>query len=303
VPLGGALDDGLCVRAHLRSAPNRDIERTSQMTIVDRFIRLIGWRFLAVNSDPLVTDRVLFLSPWLLGPASELRTLDAGCGNGAFSFQAAWQSRGSVLGVSDDRAAIDKAATRSTRLGFEKVEFRHFDLRWYDRYEELGEFDQILLLETVEHVVDDTKLIRCIASRLKVGGRLLLTTPSHDHSPLFGEGRHLSGGIEDGRHVRWGYSADELNQLVESAGLQVAYIGPVGGALMRTTTSMMWRLSRLIGRPAAMVITAPLRFMRPIDPFVTRFARIPSHCWGLVAIRPPSAVTRRHDDACVDSRR
>ncbi len=194
-----------------------------------------------------------------------------------------------MLAVSDNRAALDKASTVSTKLGFENVEFRHFDLRWYDRYEELGEFDQILLMETIEHVVDDVKLISCIAERLKVGGRLLLTTPSHDHSPMFGEGLHLSGGVEDGRHVRWGYSADELRQLVERAGLQLAYIEPVSGVMMRTVGSIMARIGRVTGRPTATLITAPLRLLRPVDPLLTRFLRAPSHCWGLVAFRPPSA--------------
>jgi SAM-dependent methyltransferase len=257
------------------------------MPLIDTVLRVAGWRLLMVNSDPLVTDRALFVSPWLVAPAPGVRTLDAGCGNGGFSFQAARRSGGQVLGVSDNPAAIAKAARRAGVLGAENVTFRAFDLRRHDRYPELGEFDQILLLETVEHVVDDGGLVRALAARLREGGRLLLTTPSHDHAPLFGEGRHLSGGIEDGRHVRWGYSAGDLRALVEDAGLRLAYVAPVSGALMRTTTSLMWRLSRVLGRPAALALTAPLRLLAPIDPLLTRLLGLPSHCWGVVAFRPP----------------
>jgi SAM-dependent methyltransferase len=250
-------------------------------------LRLVGWRLLVANSDPLVTDRMHFVAPWLLGPGCDVRTLDAGCGNGAFAFQAARRSRGPVVGLSDDQAALAKATSRAAVLKIGHIEFRHFDLRWYQRYEELGEFDQVLLLETIEHMADDAKLLRYIAARLKTGGRLILTTPSHDHAPLFNEGRHLSGGLEDGRHVRWGYSAEELKQLVEGAGLHLVYLKPVSGALMRTATSSMWRISCLVGRPAAMMITAPLRLLRPVDSVFTRLARVPSHCWGVVAVRPP----------------
>lgn len=259
----------------------------TRMNLSDRMLHLLGWRLLAINSDPLVTDRSLFVAPWLLSPSSDVQTLDAGCGNGAFSFQAAQQSQGSVLAVSDDSEAIVKASARARLLGIANIEFRHFDLRWHERYSELGEFDQILLLETLEHVANDAELLRNISSRLKAGGRLILTSPSDDHSPLYGEGRHLSGGIEDGRHVRWGYSRARLKDLVEGAGLQLAYIAPVSGVLMRTTTSLMWRLSPITGRPAAMLITAPLRLLRPFDRILTNLARMPSHCWGLVAIRPP----------------
>jgi 2-polyprenyl-3-methyl-5-hydroxy-6-metoxy-1,4-benzoquinol methylase len=251
----------------------------------DVLLRLFGWRLLAVNSDPMVTDRSLFVSPWLLGPGREARTLDAGCGNGGFSFQAAAMSGGAVLGISDDATAIDKAMARKEALGFDRVSFRHFDLRWHDRYSALGEFDQIILLETIEHVADDRGLIERLTALLRPGGRLILTTPSSDHAPLFGEGRHLSGGIEDGRHVRWGYSREELMQLMSYAGLELEYIAPVSGVLMRTTTSLMWRLSRLVGRPAALALTAPGRILRPLDPAVTRSLGLPSHCWGVVAVR------------------
>jgi SAM-dependent methyltransferase len=255
------------------------------MRLIDAALRRGGWRLLAMNSDPLVWDRSRFAAAWLLGPESTVKTLDAGCGNGAFAFQAARVSGGPVLGVSDDHGAITKAVHRAEVMGVSNVSFRHFDLRRIDQLTSLGRFNQIILFETVEHVLDDAALVRSLAACLEEGGRLLLTTPSHDHAPLFGEGRHLSG-VEDGRHVRWGYSAEQLQQLVRAAGLEPAYIQPISGVLMRTVTSLMWRLSTVAGRPFAMLATAPLRLLRPLDRVVTHVVGLPSHCWGIVAVRP-----------------
>lgn len=259
------------------------------MKLAPALLRTVGWRFLIVNGDPLVTDRSLFVAPWLVGADGERRTLDAGCGNGGFCFQAASVSEGSVLGISDDEPAIAKATARANVLGFgDKVRFRHLDLRWRDQVAQLGEFDQILLLETIEHVRDDRGLVELLAARLRPGGRMILTTPSSDHTPLAGEGRHLSGGVEDGRHVRWGYSQEELVALVRAAGLEPEYIAPVGGVLMRSATSLTTRLSRVVGKPLAMLIMSPSRLLRPLDPLLTRLLRAPSHCWGVVAVRLPA---------------
>src|SRR5579862_6370696 len=97
---------------------------SSRRLATDLPVRLLGWRYLAVNSDPFVTDRALFVGKWLIAPRPDVRTLDAGCGNGAFSLQAHAYSGGAVLGLSDDREAIEKAQARAALLRVSGVTFR-----------------------------------------------------------------------------------------------------------------------------------------------------------------------------------
>jgi 2-polyprenyl-3-methyl-5-hydroxy-6-metoxy-1,4-benzoquinol methylase len=48
-----------------------------------------------------------------------------------------------------------------------------------ERTEWIGAFDILLSCENIEHILDDFLLMKSMASCLKPGGRLLLTTPRH----------------------------------------------------------------------------------------------------------------------------
>lgn len=63
--------------------------------------------------------------------------------------------------------------------------------------------------DVVNLVKNDQKLVRDLATLLKPGGILILTTPYKHHKAYYGEA--LSS-TEDGGHVRWGYTHDELRR-------------------------------------------------------------------------------------------
>ncbi|MGH7934815.1 MAG: hypothetical protein ACREQN_16860, partial [Candidatus Binataceae bacterium] len=50
-------------------------------------VRLLGWRATVLHGDPMTLDRWRWLKRHLR--AGRLRTLDAGCGSGAFTMYAA----------------------------------------------------------------------------------------------------------------------------------------------------------------------------------------------------------------------
>lgn len=143
----------------------------------DLLIRLFGLRGAALHAAPASYPHYVWLRRQLKpGP---LRTLDAGCGAGTFTLLAASMGN-EALGVTD---SADDCAKARRRAGITKLpaQFRILDLREADRHD-CGQFDQILLLECIEHIINDRKLIHDLSAMLKPGGRLIVTTPYYTTS-------------------------------------------------------------------------------------------------------------------------
>jgi hypothetical protein len=124
-----------------------------------------------------------------------------------------------------------------------------------------------------------------LRSQLRPGGRLLLTAPFDAHHPLFCEEREPSP-VEDGSHVRYGYSQARLREIVQAAGLQVAAEGLISGLASQKVTSLMRRLTRRVGRPLAWLVVLPLRSLVLVDAPLTRLLRYPHLSVALRAVKP-----------------
>ncbi len=247
----------------------------------DLVLRVLGWRSLLIHGDPCVLDRWLWLRTRLRGGPS--RTLDAGCGNGAFSIFAA-RAGNQVLASSFSERELDDARRRTRLLGL-SVEFEVLDLREIEqRRQQLGSFDQIICLETIEHLSDDRGLLVSLAGLLRPGGRLLLSTPYVGHHPLYREERHPSA-VEDGSHVRYGYSPEDLRGLALSAGLTPQQLGFVSGVVSQRLTNLMRRLTLRLGRMPAWALMLPLRALVVLDRPLTRLTRYPYLSLAMVAVR------------------
>ena len=189
-------------------------------------------------------DRWLWLRRHLR--RGSVRTFDAGCGNGAFSIYAA-RAGNTVLSASFSPREQEDARRRAQELGVSGIDFRLIDLRELEEHtEELGRFDQIICLETIEHIGDDEGLAGSLAAMLEPGGRLLLTTPFDRHHPLHTEAP-VPDPVEDGSHVRFGYSAERLREIAEGAGLEVESEGFVSGFVSQKLTNLMRRLTARVG--------------------------------------------------------
>lgn len=246
----------------------------------DALVRAFGLAGLALNSDPLANDRFRWAGRRLPHSMADLQVLDAGCGNGMFTMLTA--SRGArALGLSDSERELSDATRRAAMLGL-TARFEVQDLRRLDDRPDLAEFDVVLCLEVIEHVLDDAALLRQLAARVRPGGLLLLSTPTDDHPALYGEREHLSG-VEDGRHVRWGSSEARLRQVCDDGGWSVTSIEKISGPVSRRSTSLGYRCGTR-SRALGWAVTLPFRALTVIDgPLLTRRAR--SHCWGVVAQR------------------
>ena len=249
----------------------------------DLLLRSLGWRSLLLHGDPCVLDRWLWLRVHLKrGPA---RTFDAGCGNGVFSVYAA-RSGNEVVAASFSTAELERARRRAERLRVRGIRFRPLDLREIDAHRsELGRFDQIICLETIEHVGDDAALLRSLATLLEPGGTLLLSAPFADHRPLYSEEREPRAD-EDGSHVRYGYSREQLRELVEHAGLRLHSEELVSGVVSQQVTNLMRWLTVRIGRPLAWLLVLPLRPLAVLDRPLTRLLRVPGLSIAVRAVKP-----------------
>ena len=258
----------------------------SSKSVAQILERLIGWPILLRYGDPLVMDRWRWLKPRLLsGP---IKTFDAGCGNGCFSFAAAANGN-EVIAGSFDEASIRKASLRAMNFGIDNIRFIEVDLRELKEVShQLPKFDQIICTECIEHILDDARLVRDLASMLVPGGRLLLTTPTSGHKPL----RHEAlSETEDGGHVRWGYTAERLQELCEKANLQIVETSYTSGILSQKLTNLM----RVKQEKLAWALTFPLRLAQLVDRPISSMVGYPWFGIGIVAIK--RASESRPDDA------
>ncbi len=249
----------------------------------DTLIKVFGWRALLIHGDPCVLDRWLWLRRNLR--AGPVRTFDAGCGNGAFSIYAALQGN-SVLAASFSQREQDDARRRAEMVGAEGIDFRLLDLRELAEHAgSLGIFDQIICFETIEHLSDDERLVGTLAGMLAPGGSLLLTTPNEAHHPLYTEERDPSP-VEDGSHVRFGYSPARLREIAQRAGLEVREEGVISGVVSQQLTNLMRRLAARLGAAPAWALVLPLRPLAILDGPLSRLLGYPRLSVALKAVKP-----------------
>lgn len=242
-------------------------------------VKLLGWRATILHGDPAVVDRWRWLSQHLV--AGDLATLDAGCGSGAFTLYAG-KIGNRATGISFDEANMAKARARAEILGLDRVHFLKGDLRELDRFE-LPPFDQVICCETIEHIMNDRKLLRDIAGMLRVGGRLLLTAPYKHYRGLLGD---FVTPVEDGGHVRWGYTHDEFRTLLDEAGFQVESEAFISGVVSQQLANATRLLDKIDTR-LSWATVFPFRTLKVFDSVLTSLLRYPHLSVGVVATKRP----------------
>jgi SAM-dependent methyltransferase len=255
---------------------NPEMSAANGVRIENALVRILGWKATVLHGDPCVLDRWRWVKRNL--ESGPLRTLDAGCGSGAFTLWAAKVGNESV-GVSFDERNTQVARLRASILGISNVRFITADLRVLDKHRrELGTFDQIICLETIEHILNDKKLIEDLVFLLKPNGRLLLTTPYKKYKGLLGD---AVSEYEDGGHVRWGYTHEEMRELFEECGLDVVSEDFISGVVSQQLTNLMRILGRMNSK-IGWVLTFPLRMLQVVDFPVTALLAYPYMSIGMV---------------------
>jgi SAM-dependent methyltransferase len=140
-------------------------------------------------------------------PPAGARILEIGCGTG-HNLDALGQF-GRVEGLEIDVAARSVAAER---LGRPISAAPLPQLEGID----LGAYDLVAALDVIEHVDDDAAAIAAIASRLRPGGKLLMTVPAH---------QWMWSAHDVANHHQRRYSKASLRRLLDGSPLQIDHLG------------------------------------------------------------------------------
>ena len=122
-------------------------------------------------------------------------------------------------------------------------------------------YDQIVMLEVLEHIMDDALAINVLSRNLAVGGRLVISTPTQSNGLLRGD--RLSE-TEDGGHVRVGYDGPDLDALLRENALRLVTRRYNGNRLLRHQLLLERRLRRWclpIGITFGLMSRLPVRFL------------------------------------------
>ena len=161
-----------------------------------------------------------------IGLATKYRAqsvLDVGCAQGTLALLLA--ERGlSVTAVDIRQPFLDYAATR-----YERGDVRFLAANIFDA-PKLGTFDLVFGNQIIEHLVYPAEFLRTLASYVRPGGALIVSTPNHDYfrsdlpsykqlgNPADHEYRQFSAG--GGDHF-FAYTEEELRAAAREAGLRV----------------------------------------------------------------------------------
>jgi len=149
-----------------------------------------------------------------------LRILDVGCGSAIpllYLDRFCKQKVSSYIGID--------LHTERLKERYKSVEISHqfcdinLDNDW-----NLGTFDIVCCFEVIEHIMNDSRLFRRLCSHVDDGGCLLITTPSKAF--VMKMARHFPGfdrvsEVQDGGHVRAGYSLEDFQRLAEQNQMKI----------------------------------------------------------------------------------
>lgn len=151
---------------------------------------------------------------WKKEYKAQANILDAGSGFGQYSYYLSKQSKNwNILGVDVKTEQIEDCNQFFTQIGkSEKVKFEFADLTKFNKVEE---YDLILSVDVMEHILEDVVVFKNFHQALKNGGMVLISTPSDQGgSDVHDEDDHSF--IDE--HVRDGYNIKEIEDKLKEAG-------------------------------------------------------------------------------------
>ena len=166
------------------------------------------------------------------------RILDAGTGLGQYSlFLRQLFPDAEIVSGDIKRAYLENMRRHCELRGIGGIQFQEIDLVHMDREDE---FDLILNVDVIEHIVDDQSVIENLLRALRPDGRLVLHTPAVPES-LPDDAIEL-GEVEVGEHVRQGYKPTRLRQRMESAGYRLVDVESTYGTCGELARQMLVRI-------------------------------------------------------------
>ncbi len=181
-----------------------------------------------------------------------LKILDYGCGVGVIDLFLASKGH-KVIGFDISSKAINIANESARTLNLKKRS-SFFELSKFNKEVKKGMYDLVVCTEVIEHLENDTVVVKKLIGLLKKGGILFITTPSIN-APLFKLG--LTKKFDDSvGHLRR-YDPKKLEALIESSGMKVVNIRRTEGVIRNSLfiISPLGKLIRLIRGPISDIVT------------------------------------------------
>jgi 2-polyprenyl-3-methyl-5-hydroxy-6-metoxy-1,4-benzoquinol methylase len=243
-------------------------------------------KIMLLRGDTLALDRWRFVRAFLQKTNNKEKILDIGCGNGSFCLNAAALGY-NCLGLTWDKKDENNANIKAKNLDIKSCQFGIQDVRQLGNQKELkNKFDFIICTENAEHIIDDLKLFKDMNSCLANGGILIFTAPNYFYTPISKGDMGPFRKVEDGGHVRKGYTAQMLSELCELSNFKVEKISYCGGFLSQKITAI-YRFFSKINSKLAWLIILPLRIFPPtIDSLLNKIIARPMYSISLIAYKP-----------------
>lgn len=164
--------------------------------------------------------------------------LDAGCGQGVFSFELAKaHPEARVLGIDMDPGLVARANAIAQRAGLTNCRFEVDDVTKLDHD---SAFDLIVSVDNLEHVDDDVTALRGLMRALRPGGRVVVHVPGYERRWLV-FGRRVNFDVPG--HVRPGYRTNELIERLDRAGFDLSSCRSTYGILETFTNNVSYLIT------------------------------------------------------------
>jgi 2-polyprenyl-3-methyl-5-hydroxy-6-metoxy-1,4-benzoquinol methylase len=155
-----------------------------------------------------------------LCPVYSKRVLEVGCGSGHTLAMLKENKRcAETIGIELFEAAADEARDRVDKI-------YRMDVEKSPMPEQIGQFDLILLLDILEHLVDPWSFLQRLTDQhLAVKGKVVVSLPNARHFSLvlpllFGQFNYVERGILDKTHLRF-FTKSSAIKLLHSANLNI----------------------------------------------------------------------------------
>lgn len=156
------------------------------------------------------------------GKEAELNTLDCGCGNAFFGVEA--YRRGSrCVGITLHPWELKSCEEMRDflKIPSSKMAFYCESLGVFaERREHHEAYDQVLLLDVLEHIRDDAGALRQLHGVMRENGFLHISVPNRNYQGNVGLMQARASREEEGWHVRNGYTFEQLEQLLKDNGFE-----------------------------------------------------------------------------------
>lgn len=195
---------------------------------------------------------------WAKGKTGETKILDAGSGYGQYTyFLSGLKCHPKITAVDVKEEQIADCNNFFRRIGRKNAFFSVADLTAFDKK---NEFDLVLCVDVMEHILEDTKVFSNYYTSLKTGGMLLVSTPSDQGGSDVHE--HDSEESFIGEHVRDGYGIIDITEKLLNSGfakVDARYVYGIPGQIS-------WKLSmkypiKMLGVSKLFFIILPVYYL------------------------------------------